>query len=393
MKGVLGIMSTTNLETITMEPETVTKVKTDQLRLDCLNPRFLGESKHESDEAIIARLYRAAELNELLQSISAGGYLDIEPLVVMSDHRSRGFIVLEGNRRLAALLLLKEPELARKIENSEGIKIRIPPVNNKSHLATFDQVSVYRVESREHARAFLGFKHIKGPKKWSAYAKAQFATEWYKAGQSTGLKLEDIARNIGDLYDTIKRMVLGIYVLEQASEEGLFDIEDRNTNRIPFSHLYSALSRPEYMKYLGLNLIWSRYNLAPNPVPQDKLGELKQVLIWIYGSRSEELLPVVKRQNPDIKRLGEVIAHPQGRHVLEITWNLDAAHSSIEPIDRDLTASLIRARDNIRDAVSSLRAYDGQDQSLLDIAEDIKETAGSVYSSMVKKYREINVAV
>ena len=376
-----------------MEPETITKVKTELLRLDRLNPRLLGESKHESDEAIIARLYRSAELDELLQSISANGYMDIEPLVVMSNPDNNGYLVLEGNRRLATLRLLRDPTLARKIENSEGIKIRIPPVDDQSHCATFDHVSVYLVDSREHARAFLGFKHINGPKKWSAYAKAQFAAEWYKAGRSTGLKLEDIAKGIGDRHDTIKRMILGIYVLEQAFEEGLFDIEDHNTNRIYFSHLYTALSRSEYMKYLGLDFTWSRYDPEPNPVPPDKLDELKRVLVWIYGSRSDGLLPVVKRQNPDIKHLGEVIAHPQGRHVLEVKRDLDAAHSSTESVDRRLTASLIRARDNIRDAAGSLRAYDAQDRSLLDIAEDVKETADLVYSSMAKKHREITVAV
>ena len=35
-----------------------------------------------------------------------------------------------------------------------------------------------------------------------------------------------------------------------------------------------------------------------------------------------------------------------------------------------------------------MRAYDGQDQSLLDIAEDVKETADVVYARMAKKRRE-----
>lgn len=90
-----------------MQPETTTKVPTEQLCLDRLNPRLLGESKNESDEAIIARLYRAAELDELLQSITANGYLDIEPLIVIHHPDGSGYIVLEGNRRLAALRLLR----------------------------------------------------------------------------------------------------------------------------------------------------------------------------------------------------------------------------------------------------------------------------------------------
>ena len=59
-----------------------------------------------------------------------------------------------------------------------------------------------------------------------------------------------------------------------------------------------------------------------------------------------------------------------------------------EPVDKRFTDSLLRARYEIRDAAGSLRAYDGQDTSLLDVAEDVKETAETVYQRMQKKNRE-----
>ena len=372
-----------------MEFETITKVAVARLRLDRLNPRLIGEDDRASDEAIVARLYRAADLDELLQSITANGYMDIEPLVVMDDPEARNgeLIVLEGNRRLAALRLLREPDLARSIAASEGLRISIPPIADPLR-ATLDKVSVYPVANRERARSFIGFKHINGPAKWDAYAKARFAAEWYKAEHSEGVDLAVIARAIGDKHDTIKRMVSAIYVLDQAKNDGLFDIEDRHTRKLNFSHLYTALSRSQYMEYLGLGAAWARHDPEPNQVPRERLEELRKVLVWIYGSREDGVQPVVQSQNPDIKRLGEVLAHAQGRHLLEATRNLDAAHASTEPVDRQFTASLIRARDNIRDAAGSLRAYDGRDQSLLDIAEDVKESAEAVHARMLKKRRE-----
>ena len=372
-----------------MEFETITKVAVARLRLDRLNPRLIGEDDRASDEAIVARLYRAADLDELLQSITANGYMDIEPLVVMDDPEARNgeLIVLEGNRRLAALRLLREPDLARSIAASEGLRIAIPPIADPLR-ATLDEVSVYPVANRERARSFIGFKHINGPAKWDAYAKARFASEWYKEERSAGVDLAVIARAIGDKHDTIKRMVSAIYVLDQAKNEGLFDIEDRHTRKFNFSHLYTALSRSQYMEYLGLGAAWARHDPEPNQVPRERLEELRKVLVWIYGSREDGVQPVVQSQNPDIKRLGEVLAHAQGRHLLEATRNLDAAHASTEPVDRQFTASLIRARDNIRDAAGSLRAYDGRDQSLLDIAEDVKESAEAVHARMLKKRRE-----
>ena len=368
-----------------MELEQTTKTPVARLRLDRRNPRLIGRAERASEESLIARLYRSADLGELLQSISANGYLDIEPLVVTREPGDDRLLVLEGNRRLAAILLLRDPDLAGRIESSERLKIRVPPVA-ESLRSTLDRVSVYPVASREDARSFIGFKHINGAAKWDAYAKARFAADWYKSQPPGGGDLGMIARAIGDRHDTIKRMVSAIYVLDQAGGEGLFDVEDRYTPKFNFSHLYTALSRSQYMEYLDLGESWARYDPFPDPVPAEKRDHLRKVLGWIYGSKTESTLPVVRSQNPDIKRLGEVLAHAEARHVLETTRDLDAAHASTEAVDTRFTASLIRARDAIREAAGSLRAYDGQDKSLLDIAEDVKESANAVYSSMKKKH-------
>ena len=256
----------------------------------------------------------------------------------------------------------------------------------------FDPVSAHHVASREDARAFIGFKHVNGPARWDSYAKARFAAAWYRAGRSDGLNLDRIARSIGDRHDTIKRMVFAIYVLEQAAAAGRFDVGDRFTKKFNFSHLYTALGRSPYMEYLGLGSRWARYDPAPDPVPADRLDALRKVLVWIYGSKTDDAPPVVRSQNPDVKRLGEVLASAEGRHVLEATRNLDEAHAGTESVDTRLTASLLRARDAMRAAAGSLRAYDGRDESLLDVAEDVKETADSVHLSMAKKFREARAA-
>ena len=367
-----------------MRTETTTKVSVERLCLDRENPRLVGQMQGASDESIIARLYRSAELDELLQSISANGYLDIEPLVVMRASGDAKLTVLEGNRRLATLRLLREPDLVGRIRSLTGERITLPNLIESAR-RTLDRVSVYMVSSRETARAFIGFKHINGPAKWDAYAKARFAAAWYRDAGDEGVGLDHIATAIGDRHDTVKRMVSAIYVLEQAKDAELFTIEDRDTKKFSFSHLYTALSRSQYMDYLGLEAGWSRHDPKPNQVPQEKLEQLREVLVWIYGSKSDETPPVIRRQNPDIKWLGEVLANTEARHVLKQTGDLDLAHASTESVDRRFTASLLRARIAIREAVNSLRAYGGEDQSLLDIAEDIKETADIVYRRIQRK--------
>ena len=309
----------------------------------------------------MARLYRSSGLDELLLSFSANGYLDIEPLLVMAGHDGdeSGLIVLEGNRRLATLRLLREPDLARRIASAENLQISVPAVDD-SLRATFDQVSVYRVAGRERARALIGFKHMNGPAKWDAYGKARFAADWYRAGGADGSAIEEIAAAIGDRHDTVRRMVSVVYVLEQAEREGLFDVEDRDTAKFSFLHVYAAFLRSQYAEYLGLGSGWARHAPEADPVPRERFGEFRKVLVWLYGSKSEDARPVVETVNPDIRRLGEVLANADARDVLEQTSDLDRAHASTQSVEtRSARRSCAPVRPFGRRAARSGPAMDG----------------------------------
>ena len=353
------------------------------LVLDHENPRLVSIEGEASEAAIIAQLYRAEDLSELLQSIAANGYLDIEPLIVLEEEGH--LIVLEGNRRLAAIRLFQEPALATYVFDQERVRITLPDISDQ-HRSTLDSVSVYRVADRKEARSFIGFKHINGAAKWESYAKAKFAADWYRDGS---VSLADIAGRIGDKHDTIKRMVNAIYVLEQAAEADIFHIADRVSPRFNFSHLYTALSRASYRQFLGLDASWSRSDPSPNPIPGDKLDQLREILKWLYGSQEEDVSPVVQSQNPDIKYLGEVLTSSEGLTVLRTPKSsLLEAHASTQPADRKFSEALLRARQEVREASNSLRGFDGRDKALVDIAEDISETAQAIHDRMKKKMRD-----
>ena len=362
-----------------IEINTVVKVSVDQLVLDEKNPRLLNLIGNAKELDIINQLYRSEDLSELLQSIAANGYMDIEPLIV--EKGEQNLIVLEGNRRLAAIRLFLEPELTNRLLKEKQLKINVPEISEK-HLNTLSQVSVYVVAKREDARSFIGFKHINGAARWESYAKARFAAEWYGTGQYS---LAEIARSIGDRHDTIKKMVSAIYVLEQAEEQDLFHINDRVNPKFNFSHLYTALSRRPYMKFLGLDITWSNYEPQPFPVPSNNLDNLREVLRWIYGSKEDDLSPLVQTQNPDIKNLAEVLDSPEGLVVLRATKSLHEAHASTHPPSTKFSQALFRTRNDIRETSNNLRGFDVNDDSLLGVAEDISETAQAVHERMRKK--------
>ena len=361
----------------------VNPVPVDSLALDWRNPRLVGLEPRASDTAIIGQLYRDEDLSELLQSISANGYLDIEPLVVVNEG-ANGLTVLEGNRRLAALRLFRDAHLASRVREECGVRVVVPEMPDE-HRPTLESVSVYRVARREESWSFIGFKHINGAARWESYAKAKFAADWYRLDNTS---LADIARRIGDKHDTIKRMVNAIYVLEQAQKEGVFSIEDRVTPRFSFSHLYTALSRAPYMDFLGLEAAWSRFDPTPDPIPEDKLERLTEVFRWIYGSKSEEVEPVIQSQNPDIKRLAEVLVSGEALMVLRETGSLTNAHASTQSVARKFSGALLRARDEIREASNNLRGFDGKDSTLVEIAGDVSEIAQTVHQRLMKRVRD-----
>jgi hypothetical protein len=106
----------------------------------------------------------------------------------------------EGNRRLAAIRILQKPALAK------GTGIAVPEIS-PANLKTLKEVTVYAVTNPDQAREYIGFKHINGPHKWDAIAKARFAADWYRKEHSSGLTIEKIARRLGDNHDTVVRLV------------------------------------------------------------------------------------------------------------------------------------------------------------------------------------------
>lgn len=139
------------------------------LRFDLANPRFVDEH-FKNEIEVIQYLYDHSDVDELIQSILSAGYIDFEPLIVQREKN----IVFEGNRRLAALRLI-ESEAVRK-----ELRVSLPDLPAAKPLP--DSVRVRWVSDRSEARAFIGFKHINGPFKWDALAKAKYAAQWFQEG-------------------------------------------------------------------------------------------------------------------------------------------------------------------------------------------------------------------
>lgn len=115
------------------------------LHLDAKNPRLGRETSARAPREIIQYLFEYDKAIEVAQSIATRGYFPNEPLLVIKEDNQ--LVVVEGNRRLAALKALREPgllegpmqrqleRLSRQIENPDDIAI-IPVTLAPSRRAT-----------------------------------------------------------------------------------------------------------------------------------------------------------------------------------------------------------------------------------------------------------------
>ena len=356
-------------------------VRTDQLVFDQQNPRFIPSKKPDgtADEDIIRFIDRTADLSELIQSIAASGYIKVEPMVVLQCRDQ--LTVLEGNRRLAALMCLRDPALAER----SGVKLQKISTENR---ATLDEVLVWRVEDRASAQDLIGYKHINGPQPWDAYAKAQFAMRWLEAEKvkDNGLSLSGIAQKMGDRHDTLRRMVTAAFVIKQADENDIWSIDQRRNKHFSFSHLYTGLSYSEFTEYLGMEHRSRSEDPAVAPIPEKKYRELSRLLGWLYGNKDEDEDPIIRSQAADLKRLRKVLSNRAATRLLEATRAFEKAVVTATPRSELFAKGVYTAEQGLSDALQNQSGFNTNYQSeLIDILKSIQSNAESLVLIVEKK--------
>ena len=353
-----------------IELRKTTDVEIDQLEFDADNPRLFleladfDEDERPTTEQIIDFLHGEADLDELIMSILANGYIKIEPLIVILDNQK--YKVLEGNRRLAAVRLLQSKPLRKAC----GFRVDDAALT-KDILDSIKKIPVYRVENAKDANALIGFKHIKGPYKWNSFAKAKFVTRQYREG----LTIEKISRAIGDKNSTVRNLVAGTLVLDQAINADLFEITDRSKpGMFGVSHLYTALGRSEYQDFLGLEKGWSK-TPELEPISPDKLDNLAETLAYIYGSKKDKKSSLIRSQNPDLKNLGRVLAEDEGLRELRAGATLSVALDMIRPDQEVFDEAIRKAYQAKNQALANVTRYDGKDERTSEIAAKVAKGA------------------
>lgn len=349
------------------------------LILDPENPRLssgIATDEVPSQLQIVRRLWTEMAVDEVAFSIAANGFYPQERLLVVPTTsgtvESGPYVVVEGNRRVAAVLLLVDDAMRTQLKAAE-----LPSITEtaKAALATLP-VSVYR--NRRDLWSYLGFRHINGTRPWDAYSKARYVASVH---ERYDIPLVEIASRIGDRHATVTRLYRGLKVLEQAEGQAGFDVEDRAKTRFAFSHLYTAVDQGEFQKFLGIT---GPGSLKPNPVPAKNLGALGQLMTWLYGRKSTGTAPMVQTQAPDLNRLREVVANPRALSALRSGLSLPTAYQVSLGAERRFREALSRANEELITANGTVTTGYEADPDLLRLIDDILANAERIKSEMVR---------
>lgn len=318
------------------------------LYLDPSNARLGRENtEHQLNQDKVLEAMKDWSLDELALSFLESGFWPQEALLVVDEllGGQKRHVVVEGNRRLAALKLLKmafdgEPESKKW---RELISHKKPPQN------LFSEIPYIRVGSRKDVIAFLGFRHVTGIKEWNPAEKAEYIATLI---EDHNMSYDEIRRKIGSKTDTVRQNYISYRLLLQMEGEEDIDLERVEDK---FSVLYLSLRTAGVQKYLQID-VQAEPGKAKRPVPTSHLNALANFALWLFGDEKHD--PVVK-ESRYVDRFGKVLLNKKAVEYLERTErpNLEFAYRIAGGDELETIEFLQKAADNTEQALGHVHHY------------------------------------
>jgi len=221
------------------------KVAVTSLFLDSRNPRLPAKPTSLSQQQLIEELVLHDDVYSLAKDIVTMGYFPDERLIVVDEDGKRK--VVEGNRRLAALKLLINPDLAPAIKVS-----RFKELSKRAQAAEMQKVRIIIAPSREAAYVLLLNKHTQTAiAKWSLIQQARF----FKTILDDGMSAVEISKrysvSVGGISDFMQMLemyeVACTLELPEKINESVMD-----SRNFPASTLQRIYQRTATQKFLGI---------------------------------------------------------------------------------------------------------------------------------------------
>ncbi|MCT1760028.1 ParB N-terminal domain-containing protein [Micrococcus luteus] len=324
------------------------------------NRRVVPESRFSEasvQEAIRTKIV-ADGLAELKNSIAENGFIPVERIVVrpwVPDDSK--FVVVEGNRRTAALKLLSEDYLA-------GVEVG----DDLVHI--FDAVPVLLADDASEAdyMAIMGIRHVGGPKAWGGYQSAELIAKLLDEEDANAV---DVANKVGLTPREVNRRYRAFGALRQMmNDEEVGDLV--STEMYPIFH--EVVAQPDTRQWLGWNEGTRTFDnvenraifyqwLAPGEGQSAKITRHSDVrdLRKILGNA--QALSILKDPNSSLgEAMGVVVADARATEWVAKLQAADEALDSmgaatVEQLTDDQVALLQKVNRSISRAVAMHRAF------------------------------------
>ncbi len=284
----------------------LTYLRPEEIDFDPANPRFgRGKRQNVSQDTLFRELLQDPHnATALVDSFVENGFIPYEPLIV-KPKESGGNVVIEGNRRLAAVKYIRQH----------------PEKYEASVISALDNIPslVFPSDAPEtDIRTYLGIRHLLGFREWPALSKAMFLDAEAKRTGDLNKLLREIS-----LTKTDARRFLVPYRLFGEINQKLPEGED-------FWVFAEAISRAGIKKFIELDVDATSLKI----ISFDR-KKLERLLDMLYGPvlPSTDKRDVTKKfieETRDLTKLGKVLASPDACAQLLRRKDLDEAYLYID---------------------------------------------------------------
>lgn len=232
-----------NLELLELTEKTV---KLEHVLVDPNNPRLLEMGFQEVPDDRIAEEdvqkeaianMRRVGLKDIIEKVKKFGFLTVDRVVVRPLNEDK-FVVLEGNRRISSLKVLKEDHARGRVSLDEGALKSVEEF----------EVLVYKGVDKDIVWLLQGLRHIKGIKDWGPVQQGKFLVEMQ---ERRNLKPTDLATMTGLGRNTVANLIRSCKGWEQAKDDD--DYGDK-VDADKFSLFQEAIfKKASLKKWLGWN--------------------------------------------------------------------------------------------------------------------------------------------
>jgi hypothetical protein len=281
------------------------KIYLSELKLDSENPRLPKSMHGKPDNEILSYMLLDASLIELMLAIGENDFFPGEQLLVVQDTDSK-YKVIEGNRRLSALMLLSHPELAdvqvTKIQKVlEEVKFK----------PTYIPCLVFETESEIHN--YLGYRHITGIKEWRLLEKARYLSE-LRNNNFSALNLDqasrEIAKVIGSRKDYVKRILVGFNIYKTIEDEAFYRIRDLDDTTFYFNYIADSLNRNNISEFIGVDFTKEKPTENINKVNLTKWTH------WLFEKNDQNKTRLIG-DSYDLNSLNAILGNPEATEAFD----------------------------------------------------------------------------